>query len=179
MYSDMDVYMAHGTHQTSTVTSDMQILFTPWHHILYLRDEEKCVGCFKEESLPNRLSDRCFSRSPARRNSLDARCVLYRVRSITSQPQLCNQWQVWLAVWSSVISLSLDLWRSTCGRRRFKQAVTSWLWIVDTDFFLLSPDNGKFPRSLLPYIIPLMYLRNLHPGSHGYQFFFSVRQALR
>lgn len=44
MYSDMDVYMAHGTHQTSTVTNDMQTFFPPWHHVLYPRDEEKGVG---------------------------------------------------------------------------------------------------------------------------------------
>jgi len=48
---------------------------------------------------------------------------------------------------------------------------------LDTDFFLLSPDNGKFPRSLLPYKIPLMHLRNLHAGSYGYQLFFGEENA--
>jgi hypothetical protein len=127
---------------------------------------QKVTDCFREESLPNRLSDRYFWGVQEEGNhwKRDPQCIEWGPQPHSRSAVISDK--VWLAVWVSVISPSLDFWRSTCGRRRFKQAVTSWLRTLDPDLFLLSSDNGKFPRSLLPYIIPLMCLGELHPGFH-------------
>lgn len=151
------MYGTWYTPDTHSHTNDMQIIFPTMLPRLVPPElkkdvsvccSQKVTDCFTVVSLPNRLSGRCFFFFWG--VQLEARSVLYRVRCTNSQPERCDQWQVWLAVWGSVISPSLDLWRSTCGRWGFQQAVSSWLRTFDVYFFLLSPDNGKFPRPLLP-----------------------------
>jgi hypothetical protein len=86
MYSDMDVYMAHGTHQ-----SPMTCKHSPHHGTTYCAPEmkKKVFGFLKSEGdrrLQRGVSSKSLVRqvllrSPARGKSLEAKPVMYPSRS--------------------------------------------------------------------------------------------------